>query len=595
MEPLSGLDQVRGELRRLGYFDSGLDRFVLAEPSLLGVSLRVGLAAGVLLGPLLTLLAWRLDRKLAADRLDLLVLGLYASLFLGIAAGLLALLAGVVAGVTSKRVSRAVLPRLSRYVGFLWALVGVLYLVLWFRSHAPLGGSLAARAAAVLGGLLLSVLLARFGSLSAVAVLSASGMGEALGTARLARARLLPLLLLTGVGIALAVVGVGTPEVFPAPNFAVVPTGLRIRLLGIDGLEGRMAEGVEMPHLRALLTQGARGRLKPEPETIPALVWTSIATGRGPEAHGILATDSRRLAGMKTAVPLGSGPLSSALASALDLLRISRREPPTAGLLGAKPFWSVASEKGLRVGVVNWWATWPAQTVNGFLVSDRAFFRIEKGGAPDREVYPPQAFGTLESLKSREAESRAKQLDSFEAGALLALEGQSPPDLEAVYLPGLDIFTMQTLGDSSLDLATLDARMRDVQAYHAFVDTLIGEVLRKSSPSEVTVLIGDPGRYSRRSAEAEGILAICGGPIRKTDLGWVSERDIAPTVLHLMGLPISRELSGKVLEQALEPAFRAARPLRTVPTYGAHPREALPTSGFDPEVVEALRSLGYVR
>ena len=34
--------------------------------------------------------------------------------------------------------------------------------------------------------------------------------------------------------------------------------------------------------------------------------------------------------------------------------------------------WNLASQAGRKVGVVGWWATHPAEEVNGFFVSDRA-------------------------------------------------------------------------------------------------------------------------------------------------------------------------------------------------------------------------------
>src|SRR5687767_13753615 len=120
-----------------------------------------------------------------------------------------------------------------------------------------------------------------------------------------------------------------------------------------------------MPRLQALLDQGASAPLEPEPEQVPAIVWTTLATGRGPEAHGIRATGARRLPGMAAPVPLAerSG-FAAALARAADVARLTRPEPPTAILRGAKTFWNVVSEKGLRVGIVNWWASWPAEPVN---------------------------------------------------------------------------------------------------------------------------------------------------------------------------------------------------------------------------------------
>src|SRR5207253_10752899 len=36
-----------------------------------------------------------------------------------------------------------------------------------------------------------------------------------------------------------------------------------------------------------------------------------------------------------------------------------------------KAFWNILSDYGARVGVVNWWVTWPPDKVNGYMVSDR--------------------------------------------------------------------------------------------------------------------------------------------------------------------------------------------------------------------------------
>ena len=43
--------------------------------------------------------------------------------------------------------------------------------------------------------------------------------------------------------------------------------------------------------------------------------------------------------------------------------------------------------------------------------------------------------------------------------------------------------------------------------------------------------------------------------------------DVMPTLLYAMGLPIARDLDGKVLTGAFENAFLARRPLTFVPSY----------------------------
>jgi len=299
---------------------------------------------------------------------------------------------------------------------------------------------------------------------------------------------------------------------------------------------------------------------------------------------------------MRTPLASAENPLVERLGAATDLLRITRSAPPSSALRGAKAFWNVASEKGLRVGVVNWWATWPCDTVNGYVVTDRAFLRVDKGGAPDREACPADVFDALRELPSSVAPERARALDAFYSAAGRRLRGAAPPDLEAVYLPGLDISTMQHLGEApAADLANLGTRLEAVRDYHRFLDERIGAALDDLGPQDVLVLVADPGRLARGAANPEGTLVLSGAAVASGDLGVAGERDVAPTVLHLSGLPISRELSGHVLEAALSADFRRANPVRFTDSYGRRPPARAAESAFDNEVLEELRSLGYIQ
>jgi hypothetical protein len=229
-------------------------------------------------------------------------------------------------------------------------------------------------------------------------------------------------------------------------------------------------------------------------------------------------------------------------------------------------------------------------------VSDRAFVRLKKGGTADREVHPPEALAPLLELAAGLPGEGGPAIDRFALLASRALRERDTPDLEALYLPGLDIVSMQELGETTADLARLDAQLGTVRDYYRLVDGVLGELEAARRPDEVLVLVGDPGRLARRSGSAAtGILALVGGPVLAQDLGPVSERDVAPTVLHLLGLPVSRELEGRVLESALSAAFRQGHPLRSVASYGTRPPAHPEESALDRDVLEQLRSLGYVQ
>jgi len=607
--PLASVDQVRDELRRLGYLEHGVDRFVLGgagstSPTRASAraATRVGVLGGLLFGAALTLAAAGLDPRLRGEPRDLLVLSIYLVLALALVTALAAFLGGLAAAWWARRRQRRPGPTVSRNVGLALGIAGLGYVALWWRAHAW-AAPLPTQVASIVLGLALCAALGRFGALASVAVLTAGGMGDRLPRASLSRRRMVPLLaaaaLLLGGAVGAAAYLSG-PSAVPAPDFAVVPTGLQVRVLGIDGLDRRMVDQMiargEMPYLQALLAGGAHAVLRAEPEQVPAIVWTTIATGRGPEAHGIHSTGARRLPGMRMPMPItGDDPFARALRSAMDVLRLGRAQPASSVLRGAKTFWNVASEKGLRVGVVNWWATWPADAVNGYVVTERALFKLEKGGSFEGETAPPEVFDRLRPLAAR-ATSKPRGIDEFALAAARALSGSRPPDVEAIYLPGLDIATMQQVGEAGgADLAGLDARLDAVRAYYRFADGLIGQAVDGMAASDVLVLVGDPGRMARRSGTAEGLLAVRGAIVRAGDLGTVTERDIAPTVLHLAGLPRSGELEGRVLEDALSPAFRADHPVRTVTSYGRRFAGRPAESAFDRDMLEQLRSLGYVQ
>src|SRR5260221_11702331 len=88
--PIAPGETVREELKRLGYLDSSLDRFVLGgaggpSPFLasLRTAARVGVLGGVLFGLAGTLAAAGLDRRLPGQPRGLLVLTLYLLVVLG--------------------------------------------------------------------------------------------------------------------------------------------------------------------------------------------------------------------------------------------------------------------------------------------------------------------------------------------------------------------------------------------------------------------------------------------------------------------------------------------------------------------------------
>ena len=81
--------------------------------------------------------------------------------------------------------------------------------------------------------------------------------------------------------------------------------------------------------------------------------------------------------------------------------------PVTSQMRKVKALWNILSDAGKRTDVVGWWATWPAETINGTIVSDHTcyHFLFEEGavGSTDATgiVYPPILEPTLRPMIKR--------------------------------------------------------------------------------------------------------------------------------------------------------------------------------------------------
>jgi hypothetical protein len=193
---------------------------------------------------------------------------------------------------------------------------------------------------------------------------------------------------------------------------------------------------------------------------------------------------------------------------------------------------------------------------------------------------------------------RSAELDALQL-ALLAAVTSPAPDLSAVYLPGLDIAQRALLAGDQPGMAAsvLASRLDALEAYYIALDALLEPVIEPSSTStsDVIVVVTDPGRVSDMSGAR---LSVRGANIRISVDGNAAATAVAPTILYALGLPIARDLANGPCLELFETQYAARYPVRHVSTYGvpmsasSGTREGKP---LDEEMVERLRSLGYVR
>ncbi|HET6278918.1 MAG TPA: alkaline phosphatase family protein [Candidatus Polarisedimenticolia bacterium] len=428
-------------------------------------------------------------------------------------------------------------------------------------------------------------------------------------------------------------------------------SGQRVVLVGLDGADwdviDPMIERGELPHFAALKRDGAWGPMRSNVPTLSPLLWTTIATGKSPDRHGIndfLVADPRT----------------------------GQRVPINSTFRRVKALWNILAEAGMASDVIAWWATWPAEPIPGHMISDRVSYSTfdvadaEAGGAA---VFPPAYGEVVERLRvaeetithagirrflrideptfrrARSAAAAGEPLGEAEesinlmARVLAATEtyrkvaldilrtrraeGGLPP-LFAVYFQGIDEvnhrFAHCAPPRARLCSDEDSRRFGDaVAAFYRYQDEILGELFAAADGATVMV-VSDHGFSSGDNRPDDvkpfiegrpglwhdliGVFAARGPGIATGEIASLSLYDVAPTVLYLLGFPLPEDMPGKVAVEAIEERFVTANEIVTIPSY-----EPLPGAGEGPDVkpapaalhgagdaemVAQLRALGYV-
>lgn len=420
-----------------------------------------------------------------------------------------------------------------------------------------------------------------------------------------------------------------------APGFSAAPA--KILIVGIDGLDwprvNRLADEGRMPNVARLRAEGASGLLRSIRPFVSPTIWTSIATGKTEEKHGIHGFI------VNTADPTNSA-------------------PSTSNMRKVKAIWQILSAAERTVGVIGWLVTYPADTVNGYLISSHATLTLsgKRGSrAPNQTdewlndgVYPPGIWSevadnvyheedvsdtilssfiaTTPDRAMKEDKIRTSSLARFYSADMTSLTlarhffESRPADFSAVYFRGCDMashffwrFMEPETWKKKLSSDAIETFSPVVERYYAVSDSLLGEVLELVDDDTVVLLISDHGFSGHRGYRGfegdvavgiemhreDGIIFVRGPGIeRGGSIEGATVLDIAPTVLALAGLPVARDMDGRPLTEAMSAALLERRPVVYIDTYeidGEGGGDAAPVeSPVDDEIKEMLRSLGYI-
>ena len=426
------------------------------------------------------------------------------------------------------------------------------------------------------------------------------------------------------------------------------PTAAPLLVIGVDGLEWNviltMLRDGSLPHLARLMRQGVYGRLNTLRNPESPIVWTSVATGKIPAKHGIVAFTRRDEKG--------------------------NRQLYSNGDRKTKALWNILSDYGKRVAVIGWWMTYPVEEINGIMVAQTntlggvpwkgslieglpgqvwplaeqsemmALFKRSHERLPDftNEIFGPFPYPLTEMGKRLWADCQW----SFRADATYLsiarrlLESEKPFDLMMVYFGGPDVvghrfwrYMQPELYDHPPSQQEIENFGDVITDYYAYIDRSVGALTDALGPDASVMIISDHGmqphglKFDAIKASklkfsgyhfgwSPGVIIVAGSRIRHTPgrkkpedlrqddlqpLG--SIYDIAPTILTWMRIPLGRDMDGRPLAQLATDDFDISNQPESVSTHDTRAFLASrPTLRMDAashrERLEQLRSLGYI-
>lgn len=388
-------------------------------------------------------------------------------------------------------------------------------------------------------------------------------------------------------------------------------SNLNILFIGIDGLDWGMVEPLAeqdlLPNFKRLINHGAFAKINTnENRGSSAVYWTTIATGQLSQKHGIEDFVIR-------------DPLSGEMV------------PYTSNARKTKAFWNIFTERGISVGIIGWYLTWPVEKVKGLMVS--SYYSLKSKASPtwkgtvyegiDNMVYPLDLKNEInefiqmgknkyrQSIRQIIIHSTLKtqgriltsvkwsiMADQIFAEIGINLYKKIKPRVFAVYFCGIDVIGHRFTSKDPEKQKRITEEFGDMHRnYYLHIDKLIGPFLNFADTKTIIIIASDHGLMGGDHTN-NGVFIIFGPKIKKNIRleKPINLTDICPTMLYLMGLPVAKDMDGRVFEDAISEEYLNAHKIKYINSYGkrkivdASPKR----SKFDAKIIERLKSLGYL-
>ena len=370
-----------------------------------------------------------------------------------------------------------------------------------------------------------------------------------------------------------------------------------------------LAEQGRLPFIATMLREGTYGRLACLEPYRRTSMWASLATGKYPYKHGLVDNRLYPLGWLTDGQPLRLLPAWMAFRRwgtlGFAALPVDQRSSRSLNL------WQILNRQGLAAGMVAWPNTNPVPEELSFALSEPFFDEPQTpesswpGEVAERallfqlsvEDIDPQLvarFGADPGPEVLEALAGDLWRESL---TMFLLEHHRDAQALFLVLPGLRKVSRSYYGGYSAaqfegsQQASEQRAAEIVSAYYNHLDSFLNQLWLRSEGPKVLVLASAGGmqefRGLRRAwrwlwpqslldgtqqASPDGALLLYGTGIRPaTQLSDAELVDVVPTLLYGLGYPVARDLDGKVLTSAFQPALLAQQPLTFVPSYEPQP------------------------
>lgn len=267
---------------------------------------------------------------------------------------------------------------------------------------------------------------------------------------------------------------------------------VRTLIIGLDGatfdLITPWVRAGYLPHLAKLMERGAYGHLPSWPNMNSASAWSSIVTGYNAGQHGVYDFGS------------------------VAPQRGQQWHPTTAADRRKDPFWRLLSAAGQTVGVINVPISYPADPINGFMLSGMDTPGIHSPGF----TQPPGLYDqlrragidyvidvpNLRELSQREPHQMplsVKQMVESRARALLYLMENYPWDVVMAVFVATD--RMQHYYWPDAPVSDEHPGWKPLRQLYQLIDVQLGEVLKHLDTDTTVLVLSDHGFGPFRAAK----------------------------------------------------------------------------------------------